>query len=61
MIWPLWLGNAFLVAVLLLMPRKIWPLLIAAGLVGFVSYDLSEGLPLRSTAWLLLADLGQQR
>jgi PAS domain S-box-containing protein len=56
MVWPLWPGCALLVAVLLLAPRKIWPLLIAAGLVGFVLYNLPAGLPLRSTAWLILAD-----
>ena len=56
MVWPLWPGCALLVAVLLLAPRKIWPLLIAAGFAGFVLYDLQAGLPLRSTAWLILAD-----
>ncbi len=56
MVWPLWPGCAFLVAVLLLVPRKMWPLLIAAGLAGFVLYDLQTGLTLRSTAWLILAD-----
>ena len=56
MVWPLWPGCALLVAVLLLLPRRIWPILIAAGLAGFVLYDLHAGLPLRSTALLILAD-----
>jgi PAS domain S-box-containing protein len=56
MVWPLWPGCAFLVAVLLLTPRRIWPLLIAAGFAGFVLYDLQAGLTLRSTAWLILSD-----
>jgi PAS domain S-box-containing protein len=56
MVWPLWPGCALLVAVLLLLPRRIWPILIAAGLAGFVLYDLQAGLPLRSTALLILAD-----
>jgi PAS domain S-box-containing protein len=56
MVWPLWPGCAFLVAVLLLTPRKIWPILIAAGFAGFVLYDLQAGLTLRSTAWLILSD-----
>jgi PAS domain S-box-containing protein len=56
MVWPLWPGCAFLVAVLLLTPRKIWPMLIAAGLAGFVLYDLQAGLTLRSTALFILAD-----
>ena len=56
MVWPLWPGCAFLVAVLLLVPRRIWPFVIAAGLSGFAIYDLQAGLTLRSTASLLLAD-----
>src|SRR5579863_5049248 len=53
MVWPLWPGCALLVAMLLLLPRGIWPLLIAAGLAGFVLYDLQAALPLRSCALLL--------
>jgi PAS domain S-box-containing protein len=56
MVWPLWPGCALLVAVLLLLPRGIWPILIAAGLAGFVLYDLQTGLTLRSTTLLILAD-----
>ncbi len=56
MVWPLWPGCAILVAVLLLMPRRIWPILIAAGLAGFVLYDLQAGLALRSIALLIVAD-----
>jgi len=56
MLWPLWPGCAFLVAVLLLVPRRIWPILIAAGLAGFVLYDLQAGLALRSIALLILGD-----
>ncbi len=56
MLWPLWPGCAFLVAVLLLVSRRIWPILIAAGLAGFVLYDLQAGLTLRSIALLLLGD-----
>ena len=56
MIWPLWPGCAFLVAVLIIAPRRIWPILTAAGIAGFVLYDLLAGLTLRSTAWLILSD-----
>jgi PAS domain S-box-containing protein len=56
MVWPLWPGCAFLVAVLLLAPRRTWPVLIAAGLAGFVLYDLQAGLTLRSIAFLILSD-----
>jgi integral membrane sensor domain MASE1 len=55
-LWPLWPGCALLVAVLLLFPRKIWPILIPAGLAGFVVYDLQVGVSIRSIAWLILAD-----
>ena len=57
MVWPVWPGCAILVALLLLMPRRTWLVLLAAGLVGFGIYDLQAGLTLRSTALLLLADL----
>jgi PAS domain S-box-containing protein len=56
MIWPVWPGCAFLVAVLLLTPRTIWPLLLIAGLIGFALYDVQEALPTRATVLLLLAD-----
>jgi len=47
---PLWPGCALLVAVLLLLPRKIWPILIPAGLAGFVVYDVQAGVSIRSIA-----------
>jgi integral membrane sensor domain MASE1 len=55
-LWPLWPGCAVLVAILLLSPRKIWPILVPAGLVGFVVYDLQVGVSIRSIGWLILAD-----
>jgi PAS domain S-box-containing protein len=56
MVWPLWPGCALLVAVLLLVPRRVWPILLTAGLAGFALYDLQAGLTLRSSGVLLLAD-----
>ena len=56
MIWPLWPGCAFLVAVLLLTSRKIWPAILLAGLAGFAVYDVQEALPIRATVFLLGAD-----
>ena len=53
---PLWPACSLLVSVLLLVPRRIWPVLIVAGFAAFVIYDLQTGLTLRSTAWLILAD-----
>jgi PAS domain S-box-containing protein len=56
MIWAFWPGCAFLVAVLLLTPRKIWLPLLAAGLSGFVLYDVQAGLSIRTTSQFVLAD-----
>jgi len=56
-VWPLWPGCAVLVAILLVTSRKIWPILIPAGLAGFVVYDLQAGMSIRSIAWLILADV----
>ncbi len=56
MIWPLWPGCAFLVAILLLTPQRIWPALLGSGLAGFVIYDLQDGLPIRSIVLLIASD-----
>jgi signal transduction histidine kinase len=52
----LWPGNAVLVSVLLLVPRRTWPVLIPAGLAGFVLHDLSAGFPPSTSALYILAD-----
>jgi PAS domain S-box-containing protein len=57
MVWPLWPGCAFLVAVMLLVPRKIWPALVAAALTGFFLYDIKTDLTLRSILWYNLSDV----
>lgn len=54
--WPLWPGNVLLVSILLLVPRKIWPILMAACFAAFALYDLQSGVTIRSTALLILAD-----
>jgi len=56
MISPLWPGCALLVSVLLLVPRKIWPILIPAGFAAFVLYDLQAGVPIGLTIRIILAD-----
>jgi integral membrane sensor domain MASE1 len=56
-LWPLWPGCALLVGVLLVVPRKTWPVLLPAGLAGFVLYDLQVGVSISSIAWLLFADV----
>ncbi len=57
MLSPLWPGCVLLVSVLLLVPKRMWPILIAAGLAAFVLYDLRHGVPVRSIGWLILADV----
>lgn len=56
MIWPLWPGCAFVLALLLLTSRKIWPAILLAGLAGFAVYDMQERLSIRTTVLLLGGD-----
>src|SRR5215469_8081462 len=58
-LWPLWPGCAVLVAILLVSPRRSWPILIPAGLAGFVFYDLPAGVPIHLMAVLQLADIAE--
>src|SRR5260370_42395329 len=57
MISPLWPGCAFLVAILLLTPQRIWPALIVSGLAGFVFYGLQDWLPICSIFFLVVLDV----
>jgi signal transduction histidine kinase len=52
----LWPACALLVSVLLLVPRQTWPVLIPAGLVGFVVDDFRVGFTVGTIAVLNLAD-----
>jgi len=54
--WPLWPGNVLLVSILLLVPRRIWPVLMATAFAAFALYDLQSGVALRSIALLILSD-----
>jgi PAS domain S-box-containing protein len=56
MVSPLWLGNVLLVSVLLLAPRRLWPVLVTAGLTGFFLYDLQARVPIHSLIWLILSN-----
>jgi PAS domain S-box-containing protein len=58
-VWPLWPGCAILVSALLLVPLRIWPILIPLSFAGFVLYDLQVGVPVVSIAWFMLADTVQ--
>jgi PAS domain S-box-containing protein len=59
MVSPLWLGNVLLASMLLLVQRRIWPVVLAAGLAGFLVFDLQAGGPIRSVAWLLLSNAAE--
>jgi PAS domain S-box-containing protein len=56
-LWPLWPGCAVLVAILLLSPRRKWPILMTVGLMGFAVYDFQAGVPMRAIAWLAFTDI----
>jgi PAS domain S-box-containing protein len=56
MVSPLWLGNVLLASVLVLVRRKLWLVLLPAGLAGFLLYDLQGGAPTRAIAWLFLSN-----
>ena len=55
-VWPFWPGCAILVSVLLLVPGRIWPILIPAAFATFALYDLQVGVPIQSIAWFVLAN-----
>jgi len=52
-----WPATPLLVAVLLLVPRRIWPVLIAAGLGGMALGDYVNGVPFDSVIFFSLGDL----
>jgi PAS domain S-box-containing protein len=54
-----WPSTAFLVAALLLVQRKIWPVLIVAGLGAMALADLENGVPIRFEIWITLGNLAE--
>src|SRR6516225_6098985 len=54
--WPLWLGNVLLASILLLTPRKIWPMLVVAAFAAFAVNDIQAGLTIRTRLLLILSD-----
>ena len=56
MLSALWPGCALLVSVLLLVPRRTWPIVIAAAFGAFVLSALQDGVSVRSIVWFMLAD-----
>src|SRR6516225_4710729 len=57
--WPLWLGNVLLVSILLLVPRRIWPILVAAAFAASFLYNVQTGVSIRSSAFLVLSDTAE--
>jgi len=58
-VWALWPSCAVVVGVLLLVRRNLWKIVIPAGLVGFVLYDIHAGLAVDSILVLLLVDTAE--
>jgi hypothetical protein len=54
--WTLWPANILVVSVLLYLPRRLWPVLLAAALATYAIYDLQIGIPIRSIIFFQLAD-----
>ena len=54
--WPLWLGNVFLASMLLLVLRRMWPILFAAAFAAYLVNDIQAGLSIRSIGLLVLSD-----
>jgi PAS domain S-box-containing protein len=54
--WPLWPANVIVVSILLLVPRRTWPVLMAAAFGAFVLFNLQSGVPIQSIFWLTLSD-----
>jgi len=53
-IWP---STALLVAVLLLVPRKIWPVLIVAGVGGMGIANIENGVSIGFEFWIALGNV----
>jgi PAS domain S-box-containing protein len=56
MLSTFWPGCVLLVSLLLLVPRKTWPVLIATALAVFFFSDLHNGVPASTATCLILAD-----
>lgn len=57
MISPLWPVNALVVTVLLLLPRRVWPLLISAALGAIAFADVQKSMQPSSVIWLVVGNL----
>jgi len=55
----LWPSTPLLVAALLLTPRRIWPVLIVAGLGAIALADLRDSAPIGGEIWFSIGNLGE--
>lgn len=58
-VWPFWPGCALLVSVLLLVPPRIWPIVVPGAFAGFALFDVQAGVSITSITWFILADTVQ--
>jgi PAS domain S-box-containing protein len=56
MLSALWPGCVLLVSVLLLVSRRMWPILIVTAFAVFFFYDWHSGVPASTASWLISAD-----
>lgn len=54
---PFWPDTPLLVAAMLATPRRIWPVLFAAGFGAMILLDLQNGLSISSMSWYFLANV----
>jgi PAS domain S-box-containing protein len=54
--WPFWPANVLVASILLLVPRRTWPVLIAAALGSFLLFNLQTGVAINSICWFVLSD-----
>src|SRR5271168_1209927 len=59
LVQPLWPSTAILVSVLLLAPRRIWPVLITVSYAAFVVLALQVGMPVRTMVFQILSDAAE--
>jgi|HubBroStandDraft_2_1064218.scaffolds.fasta_scaffold03358_5 PAS domain S-box-containing protein len=55
--WPFWPANVLVVAILICLPRKSWPLVFATALGSFIVYNLQAGVTIQSIIWFSFSDI----
>jgi signal transduction histidine kinase len=55
-VWPLWPSCAILVAGLMFVETRIWPLMIGVSFAGIILFDLQVGVSVKSIGWFILGD-----